>query len=388
MADRIEIDWGDDGYQHASADVTEDFREYTLQYGMDTETDPLIFRNVSARGILSLFDKAGKYSSHIQAPLTLEQTRTRHLCRISSVYSNREQVLWEGLADPIQVVSSSTDDTVQTTLLGKLTNVYTDRFDVNQSGLPVSWHIESQAPEIGPAHIDTRDLITGSVVWPSPDRTLRYRNTRIGFLDALADFASAYHWEDYAGNYAFVDFVRMGEYQSVISVSVPEYRMLADVTQIYNQIELARNTILFGGDDWEWLFEIAESVEMYDKLEQQAPKWWPTRGDVFPSMSALKLRSEPIRHVALSFPRLQQRSEKHQKNVELLQPGTAFDLDIMTDDAEVNSKFMVLGCRLINQFDAPPIMIVYALDTVQLETSENMILGRGRLGESVLGDPP
>ena len=30
--DRILIDWGDDGYQHAQSDVTGSLREYSVQY--------------------------------------------------------------------------------------------------------------------------------------------------------------------------------------------------------------------------------------------------------------------------------------------------------------------------------------------------------------------
>ena len=65
MTDRIEIDWADDGYQHSLADVSDDLREYTVQYGMDTQADLYNFRNVPARGNLTLFDQGGKYSTRL-----------------------------------------------------------------------------------------------------------------------------------------------------------------------------------------------------------------------------------------------------------------------------------------------------------------------------------
>ena len=386
MTDRIEIDWADDGYQHSLADVSDDLREYTVQYGMDTQADLYNFRNVPARGNITLFDQNGKYSTRLQAPLTLEETRTRHLCRITSVYDDGTTLqLWEGFSEPLQAVQTASGNVVRASLVGKLTNVYNEAYSVNMTGRRVNWLIESQTA-LGPTHLNTHNPTTGLVVWPSPDTDLSYRKNRIGFLNALADYVGAYHWEDAAGYYAFFDFLRMEDEPSLLRVSQDRYRMLAYATRIHRSIEALRNAVFFAGEGFkDDEYTVDDSVATYGRQELQVPPFFSSAQNTGAARTALILRSNPLSHVTLTFPRLQQISEDKRKRIELLRPGVAFDLDIMTDDAEVDGKFFCLGCQLIRQFDSPPLLVVYAV-AADLDTPEFLILGSGRLAKSKLGN--
>lgn len=388
MTDKIEIDWADDGYQHASADVSADLREFTVQYGMDTISDPTSFRNVSARGNLTLFDD-GKYSTSIVAPLTRAHLRTRHLCRITSVYSDgTTRRMWEGYLEPLQAQSTAHQDIVRGDLVGKLNSVYTDVFETPEAGWTgreVSWLIEHQAA-LGPTYVDTRRLTTDTVHWPTTEPDLTYQRNRIGFLNAVADYAGAYHWEDADGYYGFRDVIRLENEPAALDVTQDDYKIWAYSTRIIHSIELLRNVISFRGADWGPVEETDDdSIGEYGRQEWQTPPWW-LQGRYDHGRTNLTVRAEPLTHVMLAFTRLQQSSEQRQKEVELLRPGVAFDLDIMTEDATIDAKYFCLGAQLIRQFDTAPILVVYAVDTTLPDFADNMVLGSGRVGRSTLGN--
>ena len=216
---------------------------------------------------------------------------------------------------------------------------------------------------------------------------MSYRKNRIGFLNALADYVGAYHWEDAAGYYAFFDFLRMGDEPSLLRVAQDRYRMLAYATRIHRSVEALRNAVFFAGDGFEDdEYTVDDSIATYGRQELQVPPFFSSALNTGAARTALILRSNPLSHVTLTFPRLAADfNEDKRKRIELLRPGVAFDLDIMTDDAEVDGKFFCLGCQLIRQFDSPPLLVVYAV-SADLDTPEFMRLGSGRLSKSKLGN--
>ena len=161
--------------------------------------------------------------------------------------------------------------------------------------------------------------------------------------------------------------------------------MLAYATRIHRSIEALRNAVFFAGDGFKSEYTVDDSIALYGRQELQVPPFFSSALNTGTARTTLIVRSNPISHVTLTFPRLQQISEEKRKRIELLRPGVAFDLDIMTDDAEVDGKFFCLGCQLIRQFDSPPLLVVYAV-SADLDTPEILILGSGRLAKSRLGN--
>ena len=90
--DTWEIDWADDGYQHAAADVTPDYLDYQFRYGLNASANDESLINVPARGALVLNNSAGTYSSETSKTITRPELRKRHAVRLYSA----NETLWEG----------------------------------------------------------------------------------------------------------------------------------------------------------------------------------------------------------------------------------------------------------------------------------------------------
>ena len=60
--DRILIDWGDDGYEHPFADVTENLQSYDIRYGADVVKNPKEIVITKAEGRLVLDNSTFRYS--------------------------------------------------------------------------------------------------------------------------------------------------------------------------------------------------------------------------------------------------------------------------------------------------------------------------------------
>ena len=388
--DRIEIDWSNNGYLHPQSNVTEDFREYSVNFGMDTQANPNELLNRAATGALSLDNPGQRYSAELSTEIGRTDLFSRRPCRITSVYDDgTERLMWEGFASPPAVDASSGTDRAMIRLEGRLLEPYAETYIINTDfDAPVSWHLNNMFDTIGAVYTFSRDSLCGPVAWPivqeTDERGAEYQRTVLGFLNAISDYSGAYGLEDRCGYFAMYDGIRLNELPSIITVDPDDILVLHGDTKIWDRYELVRNKMRAQDVDK----EIKSSIAIYDVKEQRVPPFFP--GESIASstniawiFSYLVQRSVPVRYAEIVIPRQQEQ----RKDIELLEPGVAFNLRIdAADGISANSKYWCAGCTLAKSPNEPEELRVYAIDTQWLADVEGFIIGESRIGFDRLGD--
>ena len=180
--DRVEIDWADNGYQHAKSNVSDDLREYSVDCGMATASNPYEFINQAARGRMTLENPDDAYNVVLSTDIDTQLLLKRHACRITSVYDDGEtRVLWEGFAGAPEVDERSGAKHVNIKLEGRLLRPYSESYTVDVDfDASVEWHADSLFDLIGSAYTLIRDHETAPLTWPVNDadgRASEYQGT-------------------------------------------------------------------------------------------------------------------------------------------------------------------------------------------------------------------
>ena len=190
------------------------------------------------------------------------------------------------------------------------------------TGRRVNWLIESQTA-LGPTHLNTHNPTTGLVVWPSPDTDLTYRKEP----HRLSERACRLRRRVPLGRRSKATtrsliILRMEDEPSLLRVSQDRYRMLAYATRIHRSIEALRNAVFFAGEGFEDdEYTVDSSIATYGRQELQVPPFFSSAQNTGAARTALILRSNPLSHVTLTFPRLQQISEDKRKRNRVAEAG-------------------------------------------------------------------
>lgn len=390
--DRIEIDWADDGYQHASADVSNDVREYSVSFGMNGSSSPFELVNRAARGQMTLENAGQEYGAETSTRYTRQQLLKRHACRITSVSdSASDKVLWEGFAGVPAVDARSGSPRARVQLQGRLLPIYQEGLEVSVSyDAFVHWHIERMFATIGPAFLHSRNYCTGAVTWPLQQSD--YSGTVLGFLNALCDFSGAWGLEDRHGYFAMYEYLSLNDLPRVATVDASDIFLLHGPTRVWDRHEMVRNSMQIESAEMEIATKTEpDSIAVYGPREQRMPPFARDRSfyalcDIEWLRTWLVMRSTPIKYAEITM----DRNQAKRQEIERIGPGEKFKLKIDgADGIDVDNDFWCCGCTLERQYSSPSYLHVQAVSTsLAREDVVGFPLGRGILGSDHLGSTP
>ena len=396
--DRIEIDWGDDGYLNPDKDVTPYLRNYTVNYGMDTVSNPYKFINRSARGQLVLDNATGKFTLNDEAESLGPTLLKQHAVRIISTLPP-ERVLWEGFISPSAVDNRTGAKIATFKMFGRMLTIYKERYEVdypnqyqefpNPYGPLVSQALDGIYDRLGSYFKFGSDFhLPHNAVFPVGD----YSKDIIGFIEALSDHSCAWSLEDRCGYLAMYDQTKLGQLESIADVFADDTFILHGDSRAWPRYEMVKNILRLSQFD-----EISDpdSIEVYGENRQTQPEAWQTaayriEGEYFTDFVRQRrvMRTwfnyigRPLPYAELTIPR----DQDGRRELERIEPGVAFNLRIRGgDDIWVDSKYWCAGCTLTKQFNQPAYLKIYAADTAFPAVEGGFILGKSRLGIDRLG---
>lgn len=210
--DTVEIDWDDDGYHHANADVTADLISYFVRMGVDALTGRGDFVTVAAFGRVVLANESHRYSAESGDGLGATQLRRPHNCRLTAAAAVGREVesatSWSvsgNLSDAEFDVPSANQSF---TYLAGTVSVLEFRVYASKTVLRVSGHDDH--PRI-PAGASLRVQSTSGA--PAVDETLE-------FADVVAVQAGAVGVLDY--EWAAQDLTSVDGRSVTLTIAVPQ----------------------------------------------------------------------------------------------------------------------------------------------------------------------